>query len=289
MQEIKIYNSNNESFDLINGAFKMLSNTTEISGTREYKTIASNNYLFNQQVNKIQPIPLTLKAKVKYNKEFNDFKRFILKEGEEFIIEISATNGDSIGEEENGVERVYISVILDKHSRLQVEATTLNNFELGFIGTTRFLKERKYIFDVTTPPIGSEPYPITYPYTYPTQNGDFDNGKIVINNKGDKSAKLRVEFKDITDTLRMSLNTTFDNTFNAFGLETTTSLDGDTIIYNGFSGLQEVSKNGVSIEQDRVIGKNTFFDIPVGTNTIFFERVEYAIIYVIEEYNDLPI
>ena len=58
MQEIKIYNSNNESFDLINGAFKMLSNTTEISGTREYKTIASNNYLFNQQVNKIQPIPL---------------------------------------------------------------------------------------------------------------------------------------------------------------------------------------------------------------------------------------
>ena len=101
--------------------------------------------------------------------------------------------------------------------------------------------------------------------------------------------KLRVEFKGLTNTLRMSLNKAFANTFDAFGLETTTSLDGDIITYNGFSGLQEVSKNGVSIEQDRVIGKNTFFDVPVGTNTIFFERLEYAIVYLIEEYNDLPI
>jgi hypothetical protein len=291
MATIKILNQRKEEFDLVSGEFQQLVNTLSISGKKEHQKLPSSSYIYTQQINKLDERTLTFKAKIEKGFDFEKFRTFILEDNMEFYINvIDGTQGN---------EQIYCFGVLTEHTRDRIEVINLHNFELKFLMTSRFFKEKSYEFDANLPSFDGTPYDLDYTqgdnsdgYIYANETGDFSNGILTVFNNGDRPANVRVRYEGVTTNLKTSVVDNYNNTLNAFGLENFSSNVGDIITLNGFDrNLSITYDNNVTItniEQERDFSKLTWMKIPIGESRVLFQSVTKAFVFVIQEYNDIP-
>jgi len=176
---------------------------------------------------------------------------------------------------------------LEGWERQTIEVTKLNTITIKLKMFSKWIKAKKYVYDVNNPQKTSI-YSFDYNVVYSQEERTYEKGFITVENKGNRPCAVKVELINgpRKENPKISIGDEYANTTNAFGVNT----NGETtseVILNSYDKELEITVAGNNAEQERDFNKISFIKVPIGKQRIYFEKIEFANVYLYEEFNDL--